>query len=307
MKKLNRYIDHALRVFPTTALVLLTLSLSSQPEWDLTVETAHREMNLRNMYQRILWGMQAINPYEFDQGEGKVTYAVADFGHTVYVVPEVLGTFNLNDDTFLWADKNPSINPVLSNQTATFRKTLPKKWQRKKIKSSVDFTKDLLAMFSHQLDANGYDYQRQGNTIVFYAILQVNILKEDGVVIALKPGSHVTRIENDTLVDLLKAFHREKLAVNRLVNEEKLDYAAAFKQIKEIHFRYWLNEDPYYFPALCWPCEFDPSSVTEWQLFTTDDNRTFALYTSNDGTMVYNHAYEVDVQGMSTKVIIAEF
>lgn len=70
---------------------------------------AEVEMGLRNMYHSIVWGMSHLNPYLFDQDLGTVTYIVE-----VIAQPKVLGTFNLKDKTFLWADQNKSIDKNLS-------------------------------------------------------------------------------------------------------------------------------------------------------------------------------------------------
>ena len=133
---------------------------------------ANSDMNLRNMYQRIIWNMQPTNEYLFDQTKGEVKYTVEENGYEVIAKPKILGTFNLDDKTFLWSDKNPSINEKLNDKINSFRETLPKKYQKNKFKSDTDFNKNLLSLFSHYLNANGFDNQRQENTIIYYSLFR---------------------------------------------------------------------------------------------------------------------------------------
>ena len=87
----------------TLTIVLIMFSFFSKGQSDLETKfsEANSEMNLRNMYQRIIWDMQPTNRYSFDQTKGEVTYFVEEKGLEVIAIPKILGTFNLNDDTFL--------------------------------------------------------------------------------------------------------------------------------------------------------------------------------------------------------------
>tara|TARA_R110000744_G_scaffold121663_5_gene226415 strand:- start:478 stop:1257 length:780 start_codon:yes stop_codon:yes gene_type:complete len=259
------------------------------------------------MYQKILWQMQPTNQYSFDQGTGEVRYTVKEKGYVVYVKPKVLGTFNLKDKTFLWADRNKSLNTALSSNVDAFRKTIPIKYRKNELKFSVEFCKDLLALFAQYLNANGFDYQRQNNTIIFYALMNIKILKDGKVLIDLEPKNHFQIVKNDTLIALIKKFHAEQLAITSLFNDEKIDDDTAFEQIQHVHLKYWHNEDPYFFPSLCWPCDFDEGSIVAWNVFKTEDDRTFVTYTTDQGWTTENYAYEIENISNSEKLIINKF
>ena len=233
----------------TLTIVLIMFSFFSRGQSDLKTKfsEANSEMNLRNMYQRIIWDMQPTNRYSFDQTKEEVTYFVEEKGLEVIAIPKILGTFNLNDDTFLWADKNASIDKLLSDKIDTFRNSLPKKYHKNKFTSSIELNKNLLALFSYQLDANGYDYQRQDDVIIYYSLLDIKIFKEGNQIQFLEPKKHTIELETSKNTALIKKFHKEKLKINKEFNDKKIELQNAFREIEKTHLKYWLNEDPYFF------------------------------------------------------------
>ena len=102
------------RVIFNSFFLVLPLMGNSQTTQIKSPTKAEVEMGLRNMYHSIVWGMSYLNPYLFDQDLGTVTYTVEERGLEVIAQPTVLGTFNLKDKTFLWADQNASIDKNLS-------------------------------------------------------------------------------------------------------------------------------------------------------------------------------------------------
>ena len=265
------------------------------------------EMNVRNVYQRIVWGMSTRNAYVFDQEQGAVRYMVNDRGYEVVAQPVILGTFNLEAKTFLWADKNASINGKLSERVASFRASLPRNYRKDRFQSDVNFSKTLLALFSHELDANAFDSKRQDSTLIYYALLEVVVCQQDKELLRLAPGNHVSFIQDSTYTELIKAFHASKVEVNKLHEAGEIDHEEAFDRITSVHLTYWLNEDPYFFPALTWPCDFDEASILDWKTFRIDASRTFVMYTSDLGWTTKSSAYELDVTAPGSKLIVAEY
>lgn len=291
----------------TIILIMISLFSNSQSKLKDRFKEANSEMNLRNMYQRIIWDMSVSNEYLFDQKKGEVKYTIEENGYEVITKPKILGTFNFNDDTFLWADKNPSINAELNNNVESFRKTLPKKYQKKKFKSNTDLNENLLSLFSYQLGANGYDQQRQDDTMIYYSLLEIRVFKDGKEIKVMEPKNHLTVLENQVYVSLIKEFHKEKLEVNKLSNEDKIETDEAFKRIKEVHLKYWLNEDSYFYPGLSWPCDFDEKVILDWKEFKTDDERVFVMFTTDLGWTIESYAYEIDSKTKGKKVIINKF
>ena len=268
---------------------------------------SNSDMNLRNMYQRIVWQMQPTNEYLFDQTKGEVKYIVEENGFEVIVKPEILGTFNLDDKTFLWSDKNPSINEKLNSKVNSFRKTLPKKYQKDKFKSTTEFNSNLLSLFSYNFNSNGFDSKRQDNAIIYYSLLDIKIFKDGNEISIIEPKNHTIPIQDEQNIELIKKFHKEKLEINKQYNDERISSDQAFEKIKFIHLKYWLNEDSYFFPALSWPCNFDEKSILEWKEFKIDENRLFVMYTTDLGWTTESYAYEIDSDANGDKVIINEY
>lgn len=293
----------------TLTLILFMFSLFSKGQSDLEAKfsEANSDMNLRNMYQRIVWNMQPTNQYLFDQTKGEVKYTVEENGFEVIAKPKILGTFNLDDKTFLWADKNPSINKNLNDKVDSFRKTLPKKYQKDKFKSSTEFNKNLLSLFSYLLNSNGFDSQRQDNAIIYYSLLEIKIFKDGNEISVIESRNHTIPIREEQSIELIKNFHKEKLEINKEYNDERISSEQAFEKIKSVHLKYWLNEDSYFFPALSWPCDFDEKSILEWKEFKTDDNRHFVMYTTDLGWAKESYAYEIDTDANGDKKIINEY
>lgn len=278
-----------------------------QTDLETRFSEADSDMSLRNMYQRIVWNMQPTNEYLFDQTKGEVKYTVEEKGYEVIVKPKILGTFNLDDKTFLWSDKNPSINDKLNDKVDSFRETLPKKYQKNKFKSDTDFIKNLLSLFSFHIDANGFDNQRQDNAIIYYSLLEIRIFKDGKKIKVIEPKNHIQVLESQNNVSRIKEFHKEKLVVNKLFNDSKIESDEAFKKVKDVHMKYWLNEDSYFFPSLSWPCDFDEKSILAWTEFKTEDNRLFVMYTTDLGWATESYAYEIDSDANGDKVIINEY
>ncbi len=283
------------------------MSSKDQSELENRFSEANVEMHLRNMYQKIAWTMQPTNEYLFDQTKGQVKYRVEDTGCEVVAKPKIIGTFNLDDETFLWADKNPSINNLLNDKVDSFRQTLPKEYQKDKFKSDTDLNANLISLFSYHLDANGFDNQIQDRTLIYYSLLEIRVFKDGKEILMLEPKSHVQVVEDQKRIDLIKTFHKEQIEVNRLHSEKKIELEEAFKRIKEVHLKYWLNEDPYFFPGLSWPCNFDENSIIDWKVFNANDNRGFVMYITNLGWAIRSYAFEIDVNAEGRKVIINEY
>ena len=286
---------------------MLSFFSKGQSDLETKFSEASSEMNLRNMYQRIVWDMQPTNPSTFDQTKGEVKYNVEEKGYEVIAIPEILGTFNFDDNTFLWSDKNSSIHKNLCQNIDSFRKTLPSKYQKDKFESSIEFNTNLVSLFSVQLNANGFDSKRQDNVLIYYALLDIKVFKDGKEILVIAPKSHTIPTKVSKNAKLIKKFHKEQLEINRQFNDGEISSDQAFKQIEKVHLKYWLNEDPYFFPSLSWPCDFDEKSILEWKEFNIGDDRLFVMYTTDLGWDIQSYAYEIAIKAKGDKKIINEY
>ena len=261
-----------------------------------------------NIYNRIIWDSRPTNEYEFDQSKGTIRYQTDNPGIHAVAQLAVLGTFNLTDSTFLWADKNNSIQSHLSREVATFRQSLPEKYQPDKFLSNVDWIKKLLALFSYRLRANGSDFIRQDDRIIFFALTTINVFENNHIKSTIDLTPHFDIVQRNDLISIVKQFHNEMFDINAKLNNELLTDEEAMKAVNKIHLKYWLNEDDYYSPSLCWPCDFAEESTRDWAVIKLrGTDRVFVVYTSDFEGDPEHHAYEISKKHRGNKMIIAEF
>lgn len=296
-----------IRILGTLILLISGIPAKGQAELETATAGATAEMGLRNMYHTISWGMSPLNPYLFDQDMGTVTYTVEEKGLEVIAQPKVLGTFNLKDKTFLWADQNVSIDKRLSDRVAAFRQSLPEAYQKAKFRATTESGLSLLALFGVQVDANATDFKRQDETVIYFALMQIEVRGEGKILRTLPPKNHVSLVQDDATLNLVKEFLGKKCAISKLHFEDNLDLEKADEQMVELHLQFWANEDPYFFPALSWPCADDPLSILNWQVFTVDGGRKFVMFVNNLGYSKEFRAYEIDTKSTGRKMIINEY
>jgi hypothetical protein len=289
--------------------MLFSFFAKGQDNLEKRFAEAISSMRYNNIYNKIIWDHQPTNKYMVDQTKGTIHYTTDNPSISAVAQIEVLGTFNLDDKTFLWSDRNASIDKTLSDKVGQLRSGLPQRYQGNKFTSNIEFNQKLLALFSHQLNANGFDIVRQKNTIVYFALMKIDVLEKDKIKSTINLEPHINIVRNDDLIKTIKQFHQEKVEVNdKHFNKKKLTSDEAFDAIYKVHLKYWLNEDEYFFPALCSPCDFDEKSTSDWQVLQLKgSNRTFVLYSSNSRLSIEHYAYEIDPNAKGDKVIIGNF
>jgi hypothetical protein len=288
--------------------LLFPLAAKAQDPLTTQLDQAVSFMRYNNLYHFVTWGFAATNTYEFNQDKGIVTYTTDHENLTIESVPEVLGTYNLNDNTFLWGDKNKSLDEKLTTNLPSFRKQLPDAYTNDKFKTDIDFCLKLLALFSVQQNANGYDYRRQDNTIIFYALMKVDIFEKGNLLKTLIPEPQTEIISNDGLVETIKRCHKEKMAINQLFYEaKKISQDDAFNAMETIQKKYWLSDN--YDVSLCDRCEYNEQYVSDWAVIKfKGTNRVFVVYATNYMQYSLNHfAYEVDAAAVGEKVILGSY
>jgi hypothetical protein len=277
-----------------------------QGNLDELFSKANSSIRYNNIYQKIIWDLRPTNEYLFDQTKGIIKYQTDNPEIHAIATPEILGTFNLDDKTFLWADKNESIQQHLSDKVKQFRSDLPHEYQQDKFISNSDLNENLLSLFSFGLNANGFDTQRQDNTIIYFSLMHIDVFENGKIKYSIRPESHFEIIENERLINTIKQFHREMVEINdKYYNKKELTDEEAFKAIQKVHLKYWLNEDEYYYPALSWPCDFDEKSTSDWKVVNLkNDTRIFVVYTANLGWTRESYAYEIEKTAKGDKIII---
>ncbi len=288
--------------------LLFPLAAKAQEHFTEQLDQAVSTMRYNNLYHFVTWGFAPTNYYEFDQDKGIVTYTTDHENLTIEAVPEVLGTFNLKDNTFLWGDKNKSVDAKLTTELAVFRQQLSAAYAKDKFKTEVNFCIKLLALYSLQLNANGYDYRRQDNTIIFYALMKVDVFEKGALIKTIIPTKHTEAITNNALIEKIKQYHREKMDINKQAYaSKKLSQDDAFKAMEAILQKYWKTDN--YDVSLCDRCEYNEQYVSDWAVIKFNDtNRVFVVYSTNYMQFsLYHLAYEVDAGADREKVILGSY
>jgi hypothetical protein len=289
--------------------MISSLFVEGQDNIETRFKNAISSIRYHNIYNRIIWDFNPLNEYLVDQDNGTIRYQTDN--PEVYAIAEIeiLGTFNLDNKTFLWSDKNQSIQNQLCEKVKEFRNGLPTSYQTNKFKSDTEFNEKLLALFNYTFQSNGYDIVRQGNTIIYIALMKINVYKNDKISFSIGKEPHFEIIDSDILIKTVKQFHKEKLLVNdKFYNKKELTDSEAFQKITEVHLKYWKNEDEYYYPSLCWPCDYAETSAIDWKVIRLiNTNRIFVIYTRDLKTRFEHYAYEIDKEILGIKILIGRF
>ena len=102
-----------------TLQVLLVLSLGLEqdptpvPSDFATLQHASiEELQLKTEAHKKAWGMDKMLRWDFNQGSGKLEFSLPD-GLKAVAPAQIIGTYNSEDHTWLWAWANPSIDEKL--------------------------------------------------------------------------------------------------------------------------------------------------------------------------------------------------
>jgi hypothetical protein len=287
--------------------LMFPLTAKAQDDFNQKLTKAVSDCRYQNLYHFVTWGFAATNAYVFDQDKGTVTYSTDHEDLTIVAKPEILGTFNLKQKTFLWGDKNKFADPKLTANLEAFRKQLPEAYTKEKVKTDVDLCEKLLALYSKHLDANAYDYRRQDETIIFFSLMQIDVLRKDTLLKSLPPKPHTAIIQNDALIETIKEYHNEKMEVNRLYQSGKLSNDSAFKAMEDIQIKYRIGHN--YDVSLCDRCNYDKQYATNWAVIKFNENeRIFVVYSSNYmNASLYHYSYEIDAKAVGKQVILDSY
>ncbi len=296
-----------LKKIPLISL-LFPIGSNAQDKFLAQLDQAVSAMRCNNLFQYVTWGFSPAIDYQFNQDKGIVTYAPDNENLTIEVVPEVLGTFNLKDNTFLWGNKNKYVDEKLTTKLAVFRDQLPMAYTNDKFKTEVNFVEKLLALYSLQLNANGYDYRRQDDIIIFYALMKIEVYERENHTKTIAPQGHTEIINNGLLIEKVKQYHRDKMVINKKFYElKKISQDDAFNAMEAIEKKYWLNED--YDVSLCDRCPYNETYASDWAvLMFKETNRVFVVYSTNYMQFSVSHsAYEVDARAEGEKIILGSY
>lgn len=286
--------------------LFLSLNLHAQPSVDPMLESLAYEMRANNLYHQLVWDFVPTNVYLFNQENGTITYTTEN-GNTVETEVEIMGSYFLGDKTFLWADKNKSVDAKWCTQVNGFRALLPEPCQKPKFKTTVDYLKMLSASFGGHIKANAADYVRQDQTILFFALKKIKIFENGKHIKTIPPGWHGLRETIPEKEQILQEFLSGYVQINLQYNKDK-DDSKGFEALDSLKALF--VEDPDDFLTLQAPFKHSVPFGQAIQSIRFPDlpRRVFILFSTQEKPWPDKHrAYEINPQGSGKKIFLQSF
>ena len=286
---------------------LFTVSaLHAQPPISADLLALSFQMRTNNLYHHLVWDFMPTNPYSFNQDNGTITYT-NDAEKTVVADVEIMGSFFLGDNTFLWADQNKSVDARWCTQVKDFRELLPEICQVPKFKTTVDYIRMLSAVFGGHLQANAVDYVRQEETILFFALKKVEIFEQDKRVKTIPPGSHGIQVIVPEKIAVLEEFMEGYVQINQQYNKDENDQKG-FNALDSLIALY--IDDPNDQLSLQKPFKHTHPYGQEFMGVRFEDlpGRVFILFSTREQPWPNTHkAYEIDPAGSGKRIFLGSF
>lgn len=152
----------------------------SEPE--LTMTRAYNEMELQSQVAINTWGLDTA-AWSVDLNEGLITFTNDEKGLIITAPVQVIGTYNTEDSTWLWAWDHPSINESVAEFSKKV-KIFGEKYglsqlNTRKIVASMDEAWEFTALACHLGKGEGGYSGLSGTTRVFMVYGPVTINKNE--------------------------------------------------------------------------------------------------------------------------------
>ena len=107
-------------------VILLTLCLMQADnklpsDFPTLQKMSVEELRLKTQAHVKAWGLNRISRWDLDQDTGKLTFSFAD-GMRAVAPAQIIGTYNSEDHTWLWAWDNSSVDEQLKKDALKVRK-----------------------------------------------------------------------------------------------------------------------------------------------------------------------------------------
>jgi hypothetical protein len=149
-------------------------------EPELTLARANNEMQLRTQAATELWGLDTAS-WAVDLDSGIITFTHDEKEIVVTAPVQVVGTYNTEDNTWLWGWEHPSVSESLG-ESARHVRDFGEKYHMtalttRKVSVSLDEAWEFTALACHLAGAEGGYSGLAGSTRVFMVFGEVTISK----------------------------------------------------------------------------------------------------------------------------------
>jgi hypothetical protein len=295
-----------LKKLKTLLSLFLVPALHAQPPLSSELQALAFKMRTNNLYHQLVWDFAPTNSYTFNQDNGTITYT-NDAEKTIVAEVEIMGSFFLGDKTFLWADKNKSVDTRWCTQVNGFRELLPEPCRVPKFNTTVDYLRMLSAAFGGHLKANAVDYVRQDETIIFFALKKVEIFEQDKLVKTIAPGMQGIQEYVPEKTALLEEFMDGYVQINQQYNKHNNESKGfdALDSLKALYI-----DDPNEGLSLQKPFKHTNPYGQEFKGVGFEDlpGRVFILFSTREQPWPNTHkAYEINPEGKGKKIFLRSF
>ena len=144
------------------------------------IEGAYEGLQLQTDFHRQTWKLGEENNWDVDLNQGTLTFSFTD-GKIVKTDIQVIGTFNSNDDSFMWGWDHPSVPNNLAQHAI-----LAKEWGTKfnesdystlQISCSLDDVWKMSSVVNRLAEANGVYRGNSNGTFVFMTMGSLEMSK----------------------------------------------------------------------------------------------------------------------------------
>ena len=103
------------------AVVLVQANTQLPSDFATLQKISVEELKLKTDAHRAAWGIDRIKRWDLNQDDGQLVLTFAD-GIKATAPAQIIGTYNTEDHTWLWAWDNPSIEDKLKSDALKLRK-----------------------------------------------------------------------------------------------------------------------------------------------------------------------------------------
>lgn len=151
------------------------------PDFSTLQKVSLEELELKTQAHERAWGIGRIERWDLDQDTGKLVFTLPD-GMKAVASAQIIGTYNSEDHTWMWAWANPSVDEKLREDALKVRKYGEKHNIERLTKSKWLGTEDeawAMAALAVKLCGEQGAYRGPaGATYVFIAFGEVKLSKE---------------------------------------------------------------------------------------------------------------------------------
>ena len=261
------------------------------------------------------WGLGEEEGWSLDQTAGTITFRFSD-GKIVTASVQIIGTYDIPAQKFLWSWANPSFSDNLKIHALKFREKLRKRkvdmWLGEEFQMNETVAEWFTFMAANENKADGFYTGRIRDTILLVTFSGINISYDDDMVteneerkaIFALPGTPVNKpgllkFMQDYFAQMFandKAFHEQSQQADSVEYQQLVDTLLSRQQ--EIYDENWHRTDQHHRPcSLFWPSEYDLSHTKGWRIFHLHDEIYRVTYVHTGPTTQTNAYYLENING----------